>query len=115
MARTAMSEKIDKIEKMIQDHERRISKLEQVIFVEKVKPEGKQEFKGLSGGIKYLISKGFLSTPKSVKEIQEEMKKEGYHYRYQSISKLLSVDFMKKRKVLTRIKENGIWKYVIRK
>jgi hypothetical protein len=74
-----------------------------------------QEFKGLSGGIEYLISKGVLDTPKSVKEIQEELRKEKYHYPYDSVSKLLSVDFMKRQKIVTRIKENNVWKYVVRK
>jgi len=56
-----------------------------------------------------------LDTPKSVKEVQEELRKEGYHYSYESVDKLLRVDFMTKRKILTRIKENNVWKYVIRK
>jgi hypothetical protein len=110
-----MTEKIDEIQKRIRDHEKRISELEKATFVEKVTPKKEQEFKGLSGGIQFLISKGFLDTPKSVKEIQEELRKEGYHYPYESIGKLLSVDFMSKRKILTRVKENNVWKYVIRK
>jgi len=56
-----------------------------------------------------------LDTPKSVKEIQEELRKEKYHYPYDSVSKLLSVDFMKRQKIVTRIKENNVWKYVVRK
>lgn len=110
-----MAEKIDAVEKMIKDHEKRISKLEKATFGEKLKLKGKQEFRGLSGGIQYLISKGFLNTPKSVNEVQEELRKEGYHYRWESINKMLSIDFMRKRKLLRRIKENGIWKYVARK
>jgi len=110
-----MTEKIDDIEKAIKDHEKRISELEKAVFAEKVKPKEKEQFKGLSGEIEYVISKGFLNTPKSVKEVQEELRKEGYHYPYKSVGKLLYVDFMKKRKILTRIKENNIWKYVVRK
>jgi len=106
---------MEEVKKIMQNHEKRISKLEKAIFVEKAKPKGQQEFKGLSGGIGYLISKGFLGTPKSVKEVQEELRKEGYHYPYDSVSKLLSVDFMTKQKILTRIKEHNLWKYVIRK
>jgi len=110
-----MTEKMNEIQKMIRAHEKRISELEKAIFVEKVTPKKEQEFKGLSGGIQFLISKGSLDTPKSVKEIQEELRKEGYHYPFGSISKLLSVDFMSKRKILTRTEENNVWKYVIRK
>lgn len=115
MEKKSMTEKIDKTEKIIQDHEKRISELEKAIFIEKAKPKKKHEFKGLSGGIEYLISKGFLGTPRSVKEVQEELRKEGYHYSVQSVDKLLRVDFVRKRKILTRTKENNIWKYVARK
>jgi hypothetical protein len=100
---------------MITDHEQRISELEKAIFVEKIKPKEKQEFKGLSGGIQLLISKGCVDTPKSVREIQDELKKEGYHYSFESITKLLSVDFMAKRKILTRVREDNVWKYAVRK
>jgi len=110
-----MAEKIGKIEKMVRDHEKRISELEKAVFVERVETKRKPEFKGLSGGIEYLISKSFLDIPKSVKEVQEELKKEGYHYSYESVDKLLRIDFMTKRKILTRIKEDRVWKYVIRK
>lgn len=72
-------------------------------------------YKGLSGGIRFLIEKEFLNPPKSVKEIQEELKREGYHYPYESVDKLLRVDFHKKNKILNRIKEEKVWKYVIRK
>lgn len=91
-----MAKKLDEVEKIITVHEKRISKLENAVFAERAKPKGKQEFKGLSGGIEYLISKGFLDTPKSVKEVQEELRKEGYHYSYGSADKLLRVDFMTK-------------------
>jgi len=110
-----MTNEIEDPMKIIQDHEERISRLEKAIFEEKVEPKAKPEFKGLSGGIEYLISKGFLDIPKSVKGIQDELKKEGYHYPYESLNKILSVDFMSKRKVLTRIKEDNVWKYVVRK
>jgi len=110
-----MNDRIKALKKKLQEHERRISELEKAIFVKKIKPKEKQEYKGLSGGIEYLISKEFLNTPKSVKEIYEELRKEGYHYPEKSVHKLLSVDFMTKRKILTRIKENNVWKYVTRK
>lgn len=109
-----MSEKISEIEKIIENHEKRISELEKAIFVKKVKPKV-EELKGLSGGIRVLISKGFLNSPKSVKEILEELKKGGYYYPRKSVNKLLSVDFSTKRRILTRIKENKVWKYVLKK
>lgn len=110
-----MSNEIEEVKKVVENHEKRISELEKAIFAEKIKPKGKQEFKGLSGGIEHLISKGSLDAPKSVKEIQDELRKEGYHYPLASVAKLLSVDYMTKQKILTRIKERNVWKYVVRK
>jgi len=110
-----MEERMDDFEKALRDHERRLSELEKVMFVEKAKPKERQEFKGLSGGIKYLRSKGFLNTPKSTREIHEELAREGYHYGDKSVDKLLRIDFTTNKKILTRIKENNVWKYVTRK
>jgi hypothetical protein len=101
--------------KIIQDHEKRISRLEKAVFEERIELKGKAEFSGLSGGIEYLMSEGFLNIPKSVREIQEQLSLEGYHYPRPSINKLLSVDFTTRQKRLTRIKENNVLKYVVRK
>ncbi len=109
-----LDKKIGELEKALKELEKRISKLEKAIFTEKVKPVT-GEFKGLSGGIRFLISTGFLNSPKSVREVREELKREGYHYSYDSVDKLLRVDFMAKQKILTRIREDGVWKYVVRK
>jgi len=110
-----MAEKIKEIEKAIQEHESRISRLEEAVLEKGKEPRKPQEFKGLSGGIEYLISKGYLDSPKSVKEIQEELRKEGYHYQRPSVNKMLSVDFTVKQRSLTRITEKNVVKYVVRK
>jgi len=75
----------------------------------------KKDYNGLAGGIRLLIDENFLNVPKSVKEIQEELKRQGYYHSKTSVAKLLSVDFMKKKRIITRIDENKRWKYVIRK
>ncbi len=100
-----MTEKIEEIQRIIGDHEKRITELEKAITAEKPKPKYERGFKGLSGGIEYLVSRGFLNAPKLAKEIQEELAKEGYHYGYACVDKLLRIDFMTKKKTLTRIKE----------
>lgn len=79
------------------------------------KKEKKESYSGTSGGIRLLINEGFLDSPKLAKEIQAEMIRQGYHYSISSISKLLSVNFMKKTKQITRMKEDNKWKYVVRK
>lgn len=110
-----MDDRIRALEKKIQEHESRISELEKVVFAKKIELKEKLEYKGLSGGIEYIISKGFLNTPRSVKDVYNELRKEGYYYPEKSVEKLLRIDFMTKRKVLTRIREENVWKYVVRK
>ena len=72
-------------------------------------------YKGLTGGIQLLIDKGFFNQVKSVRETQSELKKEGYYYEAPTITQILTVNFSNKRKILQRIRENGILKFVIRK
>ncbi|MFH1774528.1 MAG: hypothetical protein ABH874_06180 [Methanobacteriota archaeon] len=110
-----MEEKSIDINKILENHEKRLSKIEEVIFSKKVKVSKPADYTGLSGGIRLLIDNGFLNTPKSVNEIQNELTREGYHYPSKSTDKLLSVNFMQKKKILTRVKEGNGWKYVVRK
>jgi hypothetical protein len=77
--------------------------------------KGEQNFSGLAGGIRMLIENGFLNSPKNFKEIKEELKREGYHYSDAGIISTLTETFIKSKKILTRIKEDKFWKYVIRK
>ncbi len=79
------------------------------------KKDVKDNYSGLSGGIRLLIQEKILDSPKSTKEIEDELKRNGYHYPAKSIAKLLSVNFMKKSRILTRIKIDKKWKYCIRK
>jgi hypothetical protein len=74
-----------------------------------------ERYNGLKGGIRYLINQGVLNQLMSVSEIAAELKRNGYHYPITSIDKILSVDFTKNTKQLNRIKEDGVWRYVIRK
>ncbi len=75
----------------------------------------RKSYSGASGGISLLLDEKFLDSPKSVKEIETEMIRQGYHYPQSTISKLLAVNFMRNSKKITRIKEDKKWKYVIRK
>ena len=93
--------------------EERVKKLEKAIFVKKQLP--KINFKGLSGGINLLIKNQFFNSPKSVEETRVDLAREGYHYSRPSVDKLLRIDFVKNKKILTRIKEGKLWKYVLRK
>jgi hypothetical protein len=115
-----MAEKVAELEKTLRTHEKRILALEKILLSQETKTQqakssDENDFKGLIGGIRFLISKGFLNDPKSVKEIQGELKKEGYHYGEKSVSKILIIDLMQKRKIITRVEEDNVWKYVLRK
>jgi hypothetical protein len=110
---------MSELEKKIQALEKRVSKLESIFppksELRETKPKDQNDFRGLVGGIRFLISRNFLSTPKTVNEILDELKKEGYHYPYDSVNKIVSVNLMQKQKILTRVKEDNVWKYVLRK
>lgn len=99
-------------EKEFEELKERVRKLEEKIFVKKENLK-LENFKGLVGGINFLIKNGFLDVPKSVEEIKNELDRESYYYPYTSIHKTM-IDFVKK-KILTRFREIDIWKYVIRK
>ncbi len=102
------------IKKIIEDHERRIKILEGKLPKQK-KQEPNKDYKGLSGGIRFLIDNNFLNELKTASEIMAELKREGYHHSLPSLSKMLSVNYTKNKKILNRIKEMGVWKYVLRK
>lgn len=109
-------DEIEKLKKIIHDHEDRISKLEKTFLekkMEKPKPK-KSDYSGTSGGVQLLIDNKFLNTPKSAREVYEEMKREGYYHSTKNVDGTLRNVFVKK-KILQRIKVDKIWKYVIRK
>ena len=109
-----MKESNEEIKTMLEDHERRIKILERKLPKQK-KQESTKDYKGLSGGIRFLIDNNFLNEPKTASEIMAELKREGYHHSLASISKMLSVNYTKNKKILNRIKEKKVWKYVLRK
>jgi len=102
--------------KKIKELENRISKLEKTIFGSKVSSKkGKIKYKGLSGGINYLIEKDFFKKLKLVTEVQDELQKEGYYYSVQATDATLRKNMVNRKKILTRIKVGGVWQYVLRK
>jgi predicted nuclease with TOPRIM domain len=109
-------EEIQKIKEMLEEHERRLSKLESLFTSKKeVVKDTKKRYKGLAGGIRLLIDNGFFSSPKDLNEIIAELKREGYYNSKAGVASTLSETFTKSQKVLNRIEENKVWKYVVRK
>lgn len=96
--------------------ETRISKLESVLL----QTAGKRRLvlskhEGLSGAITKLIQEGFLDTPKTRKEVQNDLKRQGYYYAAPAIHTALTRDFMKRKGILTRVGKKGKWQYVLKK
>lgn len=107
------------IEDKFLDLENRVTKIEKILFNKqsrkKIESKTTNKYEGLTGGIVFLIDNRFFDKPRLVTEIIEELKKEGYHYGRQAVDILLRRDFVKKKKKLTRNKDDKLWKYVIRK
>lgn len=107
----------DQSSKKIKELESRISKLENVVFSKKkssTKTKSTQ-YVGLKGGIQLLMDNGFFKKPVLVTQIQDELQREGYFRPLQSTDTILRRDLVQKEKILTRIKVNGVWQYVMRK
>ena len=103
--------------KKIEEIELRLKKIEDTLFSENkpTKFKTKESFTGLAGGIRFLIKNGFFNEPKTLKDVIDELKREGYHRSTSGVASTLSVTFTANQKILTRIKEGKIWKYVMRK
>lgn len=102
--------------KKFEEFDERLKRIENTLF-SKIGPlqKAKENFSGLAGGIRFLIKNGFFNEPKALKEVSEELKREGYHRSTSGVASTLSVTFTANQKLLTRIKDNKNWKYVLRK
>lgn len=99
--------------KRFADLEARVSALENLMSKpSKVKPHREKESKGPKNAIRKAIQEGCFDTPKASKEVEKELNRQGCFYSLQSIDhSLRSLNGIE----LTRIKAEGIWKYVVRK
>ena len=102
--------------KKMKELEQRISKLEKVVFdIKEPKIKKTIKYEGLVGGIKLLVDKGFFKKPVMVTEVQDALQKEGYFRPIQSTDATLRKEMAQRKKILTRVKLNGVWHYVIKK
>lgn len=101
----------------IKELEKRIARLEKQVFGSKSssKQSSVNEYKGLIGGLNLLIDNGFFKKTKLVTEVQDELQNEGYYHPLQSTDTRLRRDMVKRKKILTRVKVDGVWQYVLRK
>lgn len=73
------------MEKSLAEAFRRIEKLERAIFGPTKSRPPKQDFRGATGGLRFLASEGFFSRQRIFSEIENELRKHGYHYSKQAI------------------------------
>jgi hypothetical protein len=62
-----------------------VSKLERAVFAASAVKPAKVAFKGATGGLRFLLSKGLFDQRRFFSEIETELQKEGYHYSKQAI------------------------------
>lgn len=108
----------EEVRHAIEELNRRVQKIEEFVGVGKTlktKAETTKDFKGLQGGINLLLEENFFITPKSKAETRKELAVKGYHHPEGAVQAALARDFMKKKRILTRIKDGKVYKYVIRK
>ena len=105
-----------KIEDTMKELLSRVQKLERVVFGDKkIKAKAEpQEFKGATGGLRYLVSKGFFDRKRLFAEVEGELKKHEYHYSKQAIQTTLN-NLSRAGGPLVGFKENGKKVYARRK
>ena len=96
----------------------RIERLERAVFGSGKKHAKKQNteaiFKGPSGGIQLLLSKGFFKQPRTAATVKDEITKHGYFYRRQVVQTALN-RLTNRDGPLAGFKKDGKKVYVVRK
>ncbi|MGD0651001.1 MAG: hypothetical protein ABSA97_07660 [Verrucomicrobiia bacterium] len=104
-------------DKIIQALEKRVGRLEKAVFGvgKKLKPEKKAgNFKGATGGVRLLISKGFSKKARTAPDVKTELEKNEYVYRIQVVQTSLN-RLSKRSGPLSALKEGAKKVYVDRK
>lgn len=105
---------VNSVDKRLDSLEARISDLERAISSsKKTKTAISGSSKGPTNAVLKLIQDGFLNEPILVKEIVQELNRQGYYYTIQVIDEVLRR--MNRNRILTRTGKRGKWKYTVRK
>jgi hypothetical protein len=91
-----------------------VEKLERAVFTNRQSKPAKLDFKGASGGLRLLLSKGFFDRRRFFSEIEAELHKQGYHYSKQAVQTPLN-RFSRSGGFLVGLKEKGKKVYAKRK
>ncbi|SRR6266498_2869469 len=107
----------DEINKTLKDLQSRVEKLERAVFAKREKASTEttaNDFKGATGGLRLLVSKGFFDRKRAFGEITEAVASHGYHYSKQAIQTPLN-NLSKPGSILVSLKEGGKKFYAKRK
>jgi hypothetical protein len=107
------------LEKQVQELTSRVEKLEAALRPRAKAPAKKasgDDYKGATGGVRYLIDKGFFDKHKrKLGDVTKELGANGYHYSSQAIHDALSRLSNGASMPMVVLKEGGVKKYVRRK
>lgn len=97
---------------------KRLERLEKAFFSSNRRRENairsEDDFAGLKGGLRLLVSRGFFRTKKTLPETRQELEKHGYHYSAPAIQTTLN-RLSTRTGPLATFKEGGKKVYVRRK
>jgi len=105
------------INRTLKDLKLRVEKLENVVFAKRETRSSKgggREFKGATGGLRFLASKGFFNRKRAFREINETLASHGYHYSKQAVQTPLNL-LSKPGSLLVSFREGGRKVYATRK
>ena len=106
-----------KTDTTLQNLQLRVEKLEQAVFGKRERKSQKAQsgsFKGATGGLRFLASKGFFNRKRTFGEINEALANRGYHYSKQAVQTPLNL-LSKSGSLLVSFREEGRKVYARRK
>ena len=112
----------EKLKKILEDHEKRILRLEKTInkprtevTKEKVEKNQKQNYYSApTGGVRFLVSNGFFKQRRIFTEVKKELQSNNYNHSRQSINRTLN-SLSKHDGPLVALKEGKLKEYADRK
>ncbi len=103
--------------KAIQAFSARLARLEKTVFGKEEKPmrsSSAQDFRGPSGGVRLLVSRGFFKTKRKLGEVRKALAKHDYHYGAAQVQTALN-RLSTRARPLAAAREGGKKCYVKRK
>jgi hypothetical protein len=114
---SSKSHRTDDTAELLKDIQNRIEKLERVVLPKSRQASAKggaDSFSGATGGIRFLISKGFFDRKRAFGEIKKALADNGYHYSKQAVQTPLNA-LSRPGSLLVSFREGGRKVYAKRK